>query len=188
MPKQHFPFCARVCLFVRTSAPSLWTIYFSAQQCVCTSSEGFDGFLSDKLFLLAADHKINKKAQQQFNSLPEALSHVHTETLSERQLSACYGSTVEGFLLKLIQWLQPLDWSRGDKCTHIQELKSRKIQLQQVSLQLFMKICLPRGYKALLCTWGHIGAFRVKCLFPNFTKCVLIFTREGMIGQGEGGG
>lgn len=90
------------------------------------SSEGFDGFLSDKLFLLAADHQINKKAQRLFNSLPEALSHVHTEALSEKQLSACYSSAVEGFLLKLIQWLQPLEWSRGDKCTHIQEHKSWK--------------------------------------------------------------
>lgn len=87
---------------------------------MCASSEGFDGFLSDKLFLLAADHKINKKAQRLFNSLPEALSHMHTETLSERQLSACYGSNVEGFLLKLIQWLQPIDWSHGDTYTGAQ--------------------------------------------------------------------
>lgn len=140
------------------------------QQCVCTSSEGFDGFLSDKLFLLAADHKINKKAQRLFNSLPEALSHMHTETLSERQLSACYGSTVEGFLLKLIQWLQPLDWSRGDKCTHIHTYRSTTHGKHSCSRCLYShsrRFVFLGVIKAYCACEGTLGHLELSVCFPT---------------------
>lgn len=66
--KLHSDTCAQTALFFLCT-PSLWTIYFSLQQCVCVCvcacvsdwvsewSEGFDGLPSDKLFLLSADHK-----------------------------------------------------------------------------------------------------------------------------------